>query len=144
MKTASNRTITLLLVIFVASLASGCATSHVLIGEPRPPISPDLVKIYSTPPDKYEEIAIVEASSKSSWAVTDQGKMNKAIERLKKEAAELGANGIVLQFTGTESGGAVGTGSATTTGNYTFGTGVAVPVNHKAASGLAIYVEEDQ
>jgi hypothetical protein len=41
------------------------------------------VKLYSQPPENYEEIAIIDASSKSSWAVTGQGKTEKAAERFK-------------------------------------------------------------
>ena len=128
--------------LIILALSAGCATSHVLVGEPRPPIDPEQVKIYSTAPNEYDEIAIIESSSKSSWAITEQGKMNKAIKRLKAEAAKLGANGIIINYTGTENVGGVSTGTATTTGNSTFGTGVIVPVRHKAATGLAIFVVE--
>ena len=129
-----------LIVVATISVLMGCATSHVLVGIPRPAIKSDQVKVYTTAPEKYEEIAIVEASSKGSWAITDQGKMNKAIERLKEEAAKLGANGIIINRTGTEAGGGVSTGTATSVGGSTFGTGVIAPVSHKAASGLAIFV----
>jgi hypothetical protein len=127
---------------FVMAFA-GCASSHVLVGKARPSISPEQVKVYLHPPIRYEEIALLEASSKSSWAVTQQGKMNKAVERLKEEAARLGANGILLQGSGTEYGASVNTGAATATGNTAYGTGVSIPVMHKAASGVAIFVSEE-
>jgi hypothetical protein len=58
-------------------LLVGCAaSSHVLVGTARPPISPDQVKIYPYPPAKYEEIAIIDASSRGSPAFTDQQKMD--------------------------------------------------------------------
>ena len=83
----------------------------------------------------------------ASLAVTDQGRMNKAIARLKQEAAGLGANGILLQQAGDESAGSVGTGfgSATANGHTAFGTGFGVSGNllMKAAKGLAIYVPAD-
>jgi hypothetical protein len=126
-------------------LLVGCAaSSHVLVGTARPPISPDQVKIYLHPPAKYEEIAIIDASSKNSGAFTDQGKMDKAIARLKEEAAKLGANGILLGGAGEQQGGAVGTGfgTATATGNSAAGTGVGISAGifHKFANGMAIYV----
>ena len=125
----------------------GCASSHVMVGQARPAISPDQVKMYVRPPPTYEEIAILESSSKDSFAMTEQGKMNKAIDRLKEEAAKLGANGVLLQETGDQYGGTVNTGSATATtaGNSTHaaGSGVSTPVMHKAASGIAIYVEQE-
>ena len=108
----------------------GCASSHVLVGKVRTPISPEIVKVYLRPPAKFEEIALLEASSKNSWAFTDQGKMDKAIERLREEAAQFGANGVLLQSTGTEYGANVNTGTS-------------VPVMHKAASGMAIFVFEE-
>jgi len=130
---------------FAAALLVGCAAeSHVLVGTARAPISPDQVKIYVHPPAKYEEIAIIDASSKSSAAFTDQQKMDKAIARLKEEAAKLGANGILLQGAGDQQGGAVGTGmgTATTSGHSTVGTGVGISAGilYKSANGMAIYV----
>ena len=87
-------------------LLLGCASSSsILIGKARLPISPDDVKLYIKPPSKYDEIAILGSSSRSSWAVTDQGKMNVAIQRLKEEAAKIGANGILINGTGNESSG---------------------------------------
>ena len=137
-----SRTFLTVLLLGIVMASVGCASSHILVGKARPPISPEQVKIYLRPPAKYEEIAILEASSKSSWAVTQQGKMNKAIERLKEEAARLGANGILLQGSGTEYGASVNTGSATTTSNTSYGTGVSVLVMHMAVSGLAIFVSD--
>jgi hypothetical protein len=94
----------------------GCAAeSYVLVGTSRPPISPDQVKIYLHAPAKYEEIAIVDASSRGFPAFTDQQKMNKAMARLKEEAASLGANGVLLEGTGDQQAGAVGTGVGTAT-----------------------------
>ena len=50
----------------------------------------------------YEKIAMIEASSDfafkdMSLEITDQRKTDKALARLKEEAASLGANGIVIQ-----------------------------------------------
>jgi len=117
----------------------GCASSHVLVGKVRPAISPDQVKLYLKPPLKFEEVALLEASSKSSWSFTDQGKMNKAVQRLKDEAARLGANGVLLQGSGSESSGSINTGNATSTG---YG-GVTMAAIHKSASGIAIFVFEE-
>jgi hypothetical protein len=89
---------------------SGCATSHVMVGQARPPISPDQVQIYLHPPaGKYLEIALLDTSSRSSFAITAQGKTNVVMNRLKAEAAKLGANGILLEGVGDQAGGSVGT-----------------------------------
>ena len=76
--------------------------SHVIVGETRTPIDYNSVKIYADYPNDYEKIAIIESSSDLaikdfSIEFTHQQKTNKALERLKKEAALLGANGVVLQ-----------------------------------------------
>jgi hypothetical protein len=128
---------------------SGCATSHVMVGQARPPISPDQVQIYLHPPaNKYVEIALLDTSSRGAFAITAQGKTNVVIERLKAEAAKLGANGILLENVGDQAGGSVGTGfgSATASGHSAFGVGFgsSSTVYHKKGDGLAIYVEPDQ
>jgi hypothetical protein len=79
-----------------AAMLFGCATSsHVMIGTARPPISPESVRVYVQPPEKYEEIAALDATSSGSFAITSQQNMDKAIGRMKEEAAKLGANGIL-------------------------------------------------
>jgi hypothetical protein len=116
-----------------------------MIGQARPPISPDLVKIYYHPPEsKYEEIALLDSSSKGGFGFTAQGKMDVVINRLKDDAAKLGANGILLQGVGDQVGGSVGTGfgQATASGNHAYASGVGFAGNvmHKTGSGVAIYV----
>jgi uncharacterized protein YbjQ (UPF0145 family) len=127
-----------------AALAACAAESHIIVGKVRPPISPDQVKIYLEPPKAFEKIAIIDASSQSSMAFTQQQKMDKAIERLKEEAAKVGANGVLLQGSGSQAVGSVGTGfgSATATGSSAYGTGVGVSGNVmvQTANGIAIYV----
>ena len=76
--------------------------SHIIVGETQTPINFTDVKIYIDYPNNYEKIAIIEASSDLAFKdfsieFTHQQKTNKALERLKKEAASLGANGIVIQ-----------------------------------------------
>lgn len=138
--------------VILAALASaallGCAAqSHVIVGKVRPPISPDQVKIYLEPPRAFEKIAIIDASSQGSMAFTQQQKMDKAIARLKEEAAKVGANGVLLQGSGSQAVGSVGTGfgSATAAGNTAYGTGVGISGNVfvQAANGIAIYVTQE-
>ena len=76
---------------------------YVIIGDTQAPLKYTNVKIYNSDyPETYEKIAIIEASSDLAFKdfsieFTHQQKTNKALERLKKEAASLGANGIVIQ-----------------------------------------------
>ena len=124
-------------------LLGGCASSHVMIGAARPP---DQVKLYLHPPEKYEEIAIIDASSRRSIVFTDQQKMNKVIARLKEEAAKVGANGILIQGTGDEQAGEVSTGAGTGTvsGHSAYGTGIGVSADRimKTGQGIVIYVPD--
>jgi hypothetical protein len=127
----------------------GCVSSHVIIGNVRPPISPDQVQLYLHPPaGKYEEIALLDSNSRHSFSFTAQGKTNAVIERLKAEAAKLGANGILLNGVSDQAAGSVGTGFGTATAsghNATgFGIGTSGTVFIKSGSGLAIYVEPEQ
>jgi hypothetical protein len=124
-------------------LAGGCAgTSHVITGNPREPIDPGQVTIYSTAPPRYEEIAVIDASSQMSFAFGDQNKTNAVMNRLKKAAAALGANGVLLQSTGSSGGGGVGTGIGVGSfgGGVGVGTGISLSSPAKTGRGLAIYV----
>ncbi len=126
----------------------GCSTSsHILIGTPRPPIPPDSVRVYLQPPPKYEQIATISASSQGSFAVTSQQNMDKAITRMKNEAARLGANGVILQGVADQQTGSIGTGMGNTSysGNGAVGVGLggSFGLYNKATTGLAIYVPPD-
>jgi hypothetical protein len=121
----------------------GCAaTSHVITGQPRDPIDPAQVTLYTTAPPNYEEIGIVEASSRNSFSFGDQAKMDTVIERLKEEAASLGANGVLLQSTRSQGGGGgVGTGVGVSSGGGTYvSTGIYTSSSQTTGQGLAIYV----
>ena len=91
----------------ILSLIIGCVpVSHIVVGETREPINPSNVKIYLDYPEEYEKIALIDAGS--NFAFKDpvilfdwQRKMDKAMERLKIEAAQLGANGILIVNTDT-------------------------------------------
>jgi hypothetical protein len=139
------RNAALLLAALTACAAAACATSsHVLIGTARPAISPESVRVYYRPPPKYEEIATISASSQGSLALTSQQNMDKAIARMKAEAAKVGANGILLQSVQDTQGGSIGLGG----GSTSYGPGSAVGVGaggsfaltNKLAQGIAIYV----
>jgi hypothetical protein len=113
----------------------------VITGKPRDPIDPAEVKVYSAAPPEYEEIGIVEATSRSSFSFGDQAKSDAMIRRLKERAAALGANGVLLQSTWSESSGGVGLGVGNTTGGgVSVGTGISTSSVQKVGRGLAIYV----
>jgi len=74
-----------------------------------------MVQIYDRPPARhFEEIARLDTSSQGSFSFTAQGKTDAVINRLKTEAAKLGANGVILQGIGDQASGSVGTGAGGT------------------------------
>lgn len=80
-------------------LVSACATgSAVVTGTKRPAIAPSAVQLYSKPPAEYDVVGIVEASSDAG--LTEQGSMDYAVEELKKQAAAIGANGLLITSVG--------------------------------------------
>ena len=98
-----SRKISLKTLLFSVIILQACyPVSHIIIGDIRSPIDYNNVKVYNDYPSDYEKIAIIEASSDLalkdlSIEFTHQKKTDKALDRLKKEAASLGANGILLQ-----------------------------------------------
>lgn len=136
-----------LLALSVLALA-GCASSSALVtGTRRDPIPVERVKLYTQAPRKYQEIAVLESSSRNSWSFSDQAKLDVVVQRLKEEAARLGANGVLLQGTANQGSGAIGTGIGGGSGGWGGGIGVGVgtsfELERKVGRGLAIWVEEE-
>lgn len=82
---------TILILLAFTSCATGTA---LVVGKPRNAINFESVKFYLEEPETYETIAIVEASSSSGFS--SQQRQDYATEELKKQAAKLGANGILI------------------------------------------------
>jgi hypothetical protein len=126
-------------------LLAACATSAMVTGRVRPPIDPAQVRIYQVPPPGgFEEIAQLETQS-GAFTYGEQNKLNSVLANLRKEAAKLGANGVLL--VGTENGyGGGGTsvgGSGGSVGSHGYGGvggGVDITPKKKYAHGIAIYV----
>ena len=136
-------------IVPVVFVFSSCATSHVImVGQARPVIGADLVRIYNMPPRNFDRIAIINSSSGGSWAFTERAQVDEAIAKIREQAAKLGANGILLQAVGTRSSGSLGIGIS----GFDFGGGrhhaYAVggggsfygPILHKTVQATAIYV----
>jgi hypothetical protein len=127
----------------------GCGSTHtIMVGQARPATTPDAIRIYYSPPRHFERIAIINSASGPTWAFTTRGQLDDAITKLKEEAAKLGANGILLESTGTSSSGNLGIGvggfgvGGGSHSNYTVSgdTGFGGPILHKTAQATAIYV----
>ena len=134
-----------LMFAFVTAFLSACTTSHIIVGKTRPPTRAEDVKVYFDPPKKYERIALIDADSNGSFKFSAQGKVNAALERMKTDAAKLGANGILLRGTGESGSVTVGSAYGSTSGTSFSGTGIGVSGGGliKNVSGLAIWVIDE-
>lgn len=127
-------------------LLGGCTLtrgSYVLVGTAHPPTTAAQVRLYTTLPPMYEKIAFVSADSRNDFA-SEQNLSDHAIERLKEEAAKVGANGLLLNGIGNYQ---VGSHGVVIIPNYSSGystTGIAAMNASvgKEAKGLAIWVPQ--
>jgi hypothetical protein len=119
-----QRSALLLLLSFAVLAITACASgSSVVTGTTRAPIASEQVRLYLEPPADFEVIGLVNASSDAGW--NEQGSMDYAIEELKRQAAKLGANGVLIVSSGD---------TTTAVGRY------AIPVTAKTVQGRAIFV----
>ena len=114
---------TIIAAVSLAALLSCASGSSVITGETRDPISPDEVRIYLEPPERFEVIGLLEVTSNVNFS--RQKAQDRAMQRLKEQAAKVGANGVLLHNTqvqvhggGGASGFGMGTGSS---GNVSYG-----------------------
>lgn len=133
-------------VMLLGLTACSSKPSTVMVGEARPAISVDSVKLYLKEPSQYDTIALVSVSSDGSWSFGDQAQMDAVVQRLKEQAAKLGANGILLQTTGEKRDNSVYVGTGI--GSYSGNVGLSVQLGRlfgltdKTAEGVAIYVPD--
>ena len=101
------RIIKTFIVFLISVLIISCATGSVIItGETRPAIDPIEVKVYLDPPTKFETIGIVEA--KSDVEFSRQTAQDRVLVELKSRAAKIGANGVLLINTSSQTSNSVG------------------------------------
>ena len=81
--------------LFAFACISGCTTgSAVVTGQERSPIDPAAVRLYDDPPADYEVVGIVEAATDVYFLTTDEAQ-ERTFAELRKQAAEIGANGVI-------------------------------------------------
>lgn len=131
---------TRLLIAALVLLLAGCAgTSTVMMGAARAPVDPAEVRIYRIPPPDSVEIARLESTSGVGFGTP--GQTEAVIARLKREAAALGANGIILLGTGSSrSPVGMSVGAASYGRHSAGGIGIGIPTTQKHAAGIAIHV----
>ena len=139
---------TMIATLLLALLAGCASTSQVMVGQSRAPITPEQVRIYNQAPPHYEEIAVLETQS-GGFTYGEQNKMDEVLANLRKAAAALGANGVLLEGHGnvySGSGVGVGVGKENYGGSSSTGVGVGFSISPspKHARAVAIWVDPNQ
>ena len=81
--------------VLMSAFLFGCASGTVLLtAPPRNPIDVAQVKIYREAPEAYEVIGMVEAFSEAG--TSKEQTQGFALVELKKQAAKIGANGVII------------------------------------------------
>ena len=131
---ASDREMKRLSLLVCILAIGGCAYvdgSTLVTGITRTALDPTEVKLYLDAPTDYEIVGVVSATG-DGW--TEQESQDLAIEELKKRAANVGANGILLTITGEQAPGVAG---AISQGHFSV-----IPSKAKKVSGKAIHVKQ--
>ena len=117
------------LILVLTSCASGSA---IIVGEKRAPIEDwESVAVVRQMPEGAVEIAIVSASSDAGF--TKQQDVDYAVAELKKQAAKVGANTVVIGKTATAKG-------VASMPNYQTGGSTVYSTSEELVEGLAVYV----
>lgn len=126
--------------VSAAALLAGCAsTDKHMLAEARPPIAPSDVRIYRAPPPGSIDIAEIDASSAIGFGT--RGQDAAVMDRLRSEAAAMGANGLYILGSGqSRSPVAMSVGGANYSRNSAVGVGIGIPTTQKRISAVAIYV----
>jgi hypothetical protein len=82
------------LLILSLLVVAGCATdSDVITEEIHQPVDPATVKVYTTMPEGAEPIGVV---GDSKYSIHTHRALDAVLLKVKRDAAELGANGIII------------------------------------------------
>ncbi|GGA72221.1 hypothetical protein GCM10011521_07980 [Arenimonas soli] len=110
-----------------------------MLGPARAPIDPSEVRIYRAAPPGSVDVAQLEAASGIGFGTPGQERA--VIDRLRTEAAALGANGLVIVGVGqARSPVGMSVGGASYGRNSAVGVGLGIPTSRKKAHAVAIYV----
>ena len=126
------------------AIAACASSSQLLTGMPRSAIPPAQVRVYTMAPASFEELAVLDASRKSVSTAGAERALARMIESMRAQAAQLGANGLLLEDISDSDPVSLGTGvgSQTYTHNASISVGVggSLGVVKKAVKARAIFV----
>ena len=128
--------------LFLLAVAGCAGTRTQMISAARAPIPVEDVRVYSARPDGAIDIAWLESRSAAGFGT--QGQRDAALLRLRREAGELGANGVLVlggDRMASPVGLGVGVGSYGRHGGASVGGGI--PTTQERVNGIAIYVPGD-
>jgi hypothetical protein len=115
-----------------------------MVGHARPAIPVEQVTIYSHAPSAFEDVATLSASTKSVFTPGGPAQIDKVVQELKVQAAQLGANGLILEGFSDSQTASLGTGvgSESYSRNTAVGVGVggSFGIFKKTGMARAIYV----
>lgn len=129
-----------LTLLSVVLLLAGCAsTQRLMLGPARAPIDPSEVRIYRAAPPGSVDVAQLEAASGIGFGTPGQERA--VIDRLRAEAAALGANGLIIVGVGqARSPVGMSVGGASYGSHGAVGVGLGIPTSRRKANAVAIYV----
>jgi hypothetical protein len=82
------------LLILSLLIVAGCATdSDINTADIRQPVDPGTVKVYTTMPEGAETLGVV---AESKFSIHREKALDAVLLKVKRDAAELGANGIII------------------------------------------------
>src|SRR5476651_2225203 len=131
-------------IALILPLADCASSSQLLTGSPRAPLPSSAVEVYTQAPQNFEEIAVLRASRQSVSTAGGERAIEKMIETMRSQAAQLGANGLLLEDLSDANGLALGSGVGSQTythnGSINVGVGGSLGLVKKTANGRAIFV----
>jgi len=130
--------------IAILTLAACATSSQELTGAPRSPLLPAEVRVYTLAPQDFEEIALLGASRKSVSTAGAERAISKMIETMRLQAAQLGANGLLLEDISDSDpvsvGSGVGSQTYTHNASISLGIGGSLGVTKRIVKARAIFV----
>ncbi len=129
----------ILLSFALVTLTAGCVSTNATILDPSIKLGrtcPDAVRLFTTPskvPSAYREVALLHSKGEAGWSNEEQ-----MMESMREKAAELGANGVILDNIDEPSALTKVIGTVAKTGTQRKGKALAIYIPEDAPAGEAL------
>jgi hypothetical protein len=95
----TTRTVAWAALVLISYAGFGCASPEVVQSKgPHAPTSPEYIALYQKEPRKYERLGTITQVVTPEMKFDERGDSTPGFEKLKAQAAEKGANGLLLQL----------------------------------------------